>query len=328
LCGLNIRSHPNLAIGLEQPDDAGVYILSEEFALIQTLDFFTPLVNDPYQFGRIAAANSLSDIYAMGGKPLTAMNIVAFPSKKMDNSILKAIINGALEKIHEADAVLVGGHSIDDDEMKFGLSVTGVVSPNKIISVSNAKPDDLLILTKSLGTGIIATALKGEMADDNAVKKIIDSMSELNRYACEAMIEVGVNACTDITGFGLIGHAINMLSASGVGMKLLLNKVPVFSEAIEYASYGLVPGGTKENNNFYECYVEYDGDIKPEVKDVLFDAQTSGGLLISVSRIKSEELVRKLHEKGIKSAGVIGEIIEKPAAKIIVETGDSSVREI
>jgi len=325
---LHIKKNPNLIIGLEQPDDAGVYILSEDFALIQTLDFFTPIVNDPFDFGRIAAANSLSDVYAMGGKPLTAMNIVAFPSKKMDKNILKAIINGALEKIHEADAVLAGGHSIEDDEIKFGLSVTGIVSPDKVVTVSGAKAGDLLILTKPLGTGIIATALKGEMASEKAVKKMIETMAALNRYASEAMMKVGINACTDITGFGLIGHSYNIISASKVGMKLYLKELPVFSEAVEYSSYGLVPEGTKENARFYEHYVQLEGNIKPEVQDIIYDAQTSGGLLISVTVEKVNQLLLLLEESGIQHAGVVGEIIENPVGKIIVETGDSSVRNI
>ena len=328
MCGLNIKTDPNLIIGLEQPDDAGVYIISEKVALIQTLDFFTPVVDDPFDFGRIAAANALSDVYAMGGKPLTAMNIVAFPSEKLDKNILKKIINGALEKIHEADAVLVGGHSIKDEEIKFGLSVTGIVSPEKIVTVSGAKPGDFLILTKPLGTGIISTALKVERASETAVKKTINSMAALNRYASEAMVEIGVNACTDITGFGLIGHSYNMISASKVGMKLILKNIPVFKEAIEYSAMGFVPGGTKGNVKFYEHYVEAEGNIKPEIKDIIYDAQTSGGLLISVPSKKVDKLLGLLKEKKVQNANIIGEIIDKPVTKIIVESEDSSVCDV
>ncbi len=264
----------------------------------------------------------------MGGKPLTAMNIVAFPSKKLDKSILKEILNGGIEKIHEAGAVLVGGHSIKDDEIKYGLSITGIVSPDKIISVKGAKPGDAVILTKPVGTGIIATALKGEIASNQAVNKITRSMVTLNKYAAEAMIEIGVNACTDITGFSLIGHAYNMINSSGTGMKLFLKNVPVFKEAIEYSSLGLVPAGTKANLKFYEHIVREDGNLKPEIKDILFDAQTSGGLLISVSPDRADNLLNKLKNKGVEFPSIIGEIIDKPTNEIVIVSEESSVIEV
>ena len=302
-------------MGIEHLDDAGVYRLTEDIALVQTTDFFTPIVDDPFSFGQIAAANALSDVYAMGGKPLTAMNVVAFPIKRMDGSILKEILKGGYSKIHEAGAVLVGGHSIDDTDIKYGLSVTGVVHPKRILTNAHARPGDRLVLTKPLGTGIIATALKGDMASREAVMKITESMTMLNRVASEVMVEVGVNACTDITGFGLLGHALEMAIASDVGIVIQSQSIPSFPEAEEYASMGMVPGGTGRNREFYSCRVEIRGDIPNEKMDILYDAQTSGGLLISVEGEKVEKLLEQLHSKGAKWATMVGEVIEDPKGR-------------
>ena len=302
-------------MGIEHLDDAGVYRLTEDIALVQTTDFFTPIVDDPFSFGQIAAANALSDVYAMGGKPLTAMNVVAFPIKRMDGSILKEILKGGYSKIHEAGALLVGGHSIDDTDIKYGLSVTGVVHPKRILTNAHARPGDRLVLTKPLGTGIIATALKGDMASREAVMKITESMTMLNRVASEAMVEVGVNACTDITGFGLLGHALEMAIASDVGIVIQSQSIPSFPEAEEYASMGMVPGGTGRNREFYSCRVEIRGDIPNEKMDILYDAQTSGGLLISVEGEKVEKLLEQLHSKGAKWATMVGEVIEDPKGR-------------
>ena len=305
-------------MGIEHLDDAGVYRLTGDIALVQTTDFFTPIVDDPFSFGQIAAANALSDVYAMGGKPLTAMNVVAFPIKRMDGSILKEILKGGYSKIHEAGALLVGGHSIDDTDIKYGLSVTGVVHPKRILTNAHARPGDRLVLTKPLGTGIIATALKGDMASREAVMKITESMTMLNRVASEAMVEVGVNACTDITGFGLLGHALEMAMASDVGIVIQSQSVPSFPEAEEYASMGMVPGGTGRNREFYSCRVEIRGGIPNEKMDILYDAQTSGGLLISVEGIKVEKLLGQLHSKGVKWATMIGEVIEDPKGRAVL----------
>ena len=302
-------------MGIEHLDDAGVYRLTGDIALVQTTDFFTPIVDDPFSFGQIAAANALSDVYAMGGKPLTAMNVVAFPIKRMDGSILKEILKGGYSKIHEAGAVLVGGHSIDDTDIKYGLSVTGVVHPKRILTNAHARPGDRLVLTKPLGTGIIATALKGDMASREAVMKITESMTMLNRVASEVMVEVGVNACTDITGFGLLGHALEMAIASDVGIVIQSQSIPSFPEAEEYASMGMVPGGTGRNREFYSCRVEIRGDIPNEKMDILYDAQTSGGLLISVEGEKVEKLLEQLHSKGAKWATMVGEVIEDPKGR-------------
>lgn len=305
-------------MGIDHLDDAGVYRLTEDIALVQTTDFFTPIVDDPFSFGQIAAANALSDVYAMGGRPLTAMNMVAFPIEKMNGSILREILRGGYSKIHEAGAIIVGGHSIDDPEIKYGLSVTGIVNPDRILTNARARPGDRLVLTKPLGTGIIGTALKGEMASQEAVKKITESMTTLNHVAYEVMVEVGVNACTDITGFGLLGHAMEMAIASDVGIAIKSQSVPLFPEVEEYASMGLVPAGTARNREFCSCRVEISGDISDEKLDILYDAQTSGGLLISVEGEKAQRLLEQLHAKGVQPAAIIGEVIEEPKGRIVL----------
>ncbi len=305
-------------MGFDHLDDAGVYRLTEDIALVQTTDFFTPIVDDPFSFGQIAAANALSDVYAMGGRPLTAMNLVAFPIEKMNGSILREILRGGYSKIHEAGAIIVGGHSIDDTEIKYGLSVTGIVHPDRILTNARARPGDRLVLTKPLGTGIIGTALKGEIASQEAVKKITESMTTLNHAAYEVMVEVGVNACTDITGFGLLGHVMEMAIASDVGIAIKSQSVPIFPEAVEYATMGLVPGGTARNREFCSCRVEISGDISNEKMDILYDAQTSGGLLISVEGEKAQSLLEQLHAKGVQPAAIIGEVIEEPKGRIVL----------
>jgi selenide,water dikinase len=305
-------------VGFDHRDDAGVYRLTEDIALVQTTDFFTPIVDDPFSFGQIAAANALSDVYAMGGRPLTAMNMVAFPIEKMNGSILREILRGGYSKVHEAGAIIVGGHSIDDTEIKYGLSVTGTVHPDKILTNARARSGDRLVLTKPLGTGIIGTALKGEMASQEAVKTITESMTTLNHVACEVMVEVGVNACTDITGFGLLGHAMEMAIASDVGIAIKSQSVPIFPETEEYATMGLVPGGTARNREFCSCRVEISGDISNEKMDILYDAQTSGGLLISVEGEKAQRLLEQLHAKGVQPAAIIGEVIEEPKGRIVL----------
>ena len=306
-------------MGIDHLDDAGVYRLTEDIALVQTTDFFPPIVDDPFSFGQIAAANALSDIYAMGGKPLTVMNLIAFPIKKMDGNILKEILKGGYSKIQESGAIIVGGHSIDDTDIKYGLSVTGTIHPDKILTNANARPGDRLVLTKPLGTGIIGTALKGEMASQGAVKKITQSMTTLNRVACEVMVEVGANACTDITGFGLLGHALEMAMASDVAIAIQSQSVPIFPEAEEYASMGMVPGGTRRNRDFAACKVEILGHV-PDIKmDILYDAQTSGGLLISVEGERVQMLLGQLRRRGVKWATIIGEVLEGPRGRIVLQ---------
>lgn len=318
LKGLPLKENPNLLVGIETSDDAGIYRLTSELALIQTLDFFTPIVNNPYDFGRIAAANSLSDVYAMGGKPLTAMNIVCFPIKEMDKAVLRSILEGGLEIIHEAGTVMVGGHSVEDPELKYGLSVTGTVHPKHFLTNATAKPGDILILTKPLGTGILATALKGKKLDKKATAYITELMATLNKDASEVMMEVGVNACTDITGFGLLGHALEMARASKIGLKIYANEVPIIPEAINFASMGMVPAGSHLNWNFCSQHVNVASGLDPLLIDIMADAQTSGGLLISVPKDRASLLVQKLIERRTHSASVVGEVLSEPAGIIHV----------
>jgi len=275
-------------------------------------------VDDPYQFGQIAAANALSDVYAMGGKPLTAMNIVCFPQGKMDISILREVLRGGLDKMHEAGVILVGGHTVEDPELKYGLSVTGTVHPLKVIHNNGARAGDRLILTKPLGTGIISTAIKGNTAGEEAVAGIVKSMTALNRRASELMQEVGVSACTDITGFGLLGHACEMIEGADVGMVIDSAVVPYFPEAKELAEMGMIPGGLHRNRDFRKDMVDMADSIPQYLADILFDPQTSGGLLISVPEEKAKSLLKKLHREGITEAALIGEVVAENKGRINV----------
>ncbi len=317
---LPAQEDSNLLIGAETSDDAGVYRLTPDIALIQTLDFFTPIVNDPYDFGRIAAANAFSDIYAMGGRPLTAMNIVCFPIKDMDKSILRSILKGGFDAVRNAGALLLGGHSLEDPELKYGLSVTGLVHPDHVLTNADARPGDRLILTKPVGTGILATALKARMLDDKISRMVADLMAALNRDASEAMLEVGVNAVTDITGFGLTGHCLEMAQASHVGMRLFANRVPVIPEAVTFAGMGIVPEGTHKNRKFCSCSMEIDPEVDPILVDVMADAQTSGGLLISVPREKSDTLITLLQKKKTPCASIVGEVTSAHPGQIRIVT--------
>jgi selenide,water dikinase len=315
---LPLISDPNLIVGIERAEDAGVYKLSDDLAIIQTLDFFTPIVDDPYTFGQVAAANALSDVYAMGGRPLTAMNIVCFPVETMDVSVLREILAGGLDKLHEAGVTLVGGHSVEDQELKYGLSVTGVVHPQKVVLNSGARVGDRLILTKPLGTGIINTALKGGVADEATVAKSVRCMVTLNNKASELMMTAEVHACTDVTGFGLLGHACEMIEGTDVGMMLHSSDVPFFPEAKELAEMGMTPGGLHRNREFRLNMVEIGDNVPQFMLDILFDPQTSGGLLISVAASEAESLLERMHEEGIEEAALIGEVTAEPKGRIIV----------
>jgi selenide,water dikinase len=303
---------------MERAEDAGVYKLSDDLAVIQTLDFFTPIVDDPYIFGQVAAANALSDVYAMGGKPLTAMNIVCFPVKTMDMSILREILAGGLAKLHEAGVTLVGGHSVEDKELKYGLSIMGVAHPQKVILNTGAKVGDRLILTKQLGTGIINTALKGGVADEVAVSKAAKCMVTLNGKASELMLTVDVHACTDVTGFGLLGHACEMIEGTDVGMVIYSSQVPFFPEVKELSEMGMLPGGLHRNREFRISMVEISPEIPLFMVDVLFDPQTSGGLLISVPGAEAEPLLDRMRKEGIEEAAIIGEVVAEPKGRIVV----------
>jgi selenide,water dikinase len=313
---LPLRKDPRVLVGLETSDDAGVYQLNDEVALIQTADFFTPIVDDPYTFGQIAVANALSDVYAMGGKPLTALNLVAFPIKTLSPSVLKEILRGGLSKMEEAEVALVGGHTVEDPEIKYGLAVTGVVHPKRILTNASAKPGDQLVLTKPLGTGIIATALKGGMASEASVAKMVESMVALNRKASEKMQTFPSHACTDITGFSFIGHALEMAIASQVGMIIHSKNIPLLPEAMEYARLGLLTGGGHSNRQYFSCRVEADTHLSPLLMDILYDPQTSGGLLISLPPSEAEKLVEELKREERIDASIVGEVAEEPRGKI------------
>ena len=305
--------------GMESLDDAGVYKLSDALAIIQTIDFFTPIVDNPYAFGQIAVANALSDVYAMGGKPLTAMNVVCFPAKTLDISVLQDILRGGVDKMREAGVTLVGGHSIDDAELKYGLSVTGTVHPKRLVTSAGAQVGDKLILTKPLGTGIISTALKAGVVNEELAEKVTRCMATLNNKASELMQEVGAHACTDITGFGLLGHAIQLAENSQIGIELHLASIPYFPEVIDFAQQGLLPGGLHRNKDYYANRVKFINEIPEYMQDILYDAQTSGGLLICLSPEKAELLLARLQQAGVADATLIGEVVSEPKGMVTVK---------
>ena len=304
---------------MESLDDAGVYKLTDELAIIQTVDFFTPIVDDAYMFGQIAVANALSDVYAMGGKPLTTMNIVCFPIASLDISVLKDILRGGIDKMVEAKVTLVGGHSIDDAELKYGLSVTGTVHPKRLVSNSGTRAGDKLILTKPLGTGIINTALKAGKVEQDTVTRVTNCMAALNDKASELMQETGVHAATDITGFGFLGHTIQLAKNSGVGISIDVAAIPFFPEADEFARQGLCPGGLQRNREFYSPNVKIASDVPSQMQDILFDPQTSGGLLICLAPGKAEQLLGRLRQAGIEEAAIIGEVVSEPSGVVAVK---------
>jgi selenide,water dikinase len=306
----------NLIVGIETSDDAAVYKLSDEIAVIQTLDFFTPVVDDPYTFGQIAAANSLSDVYAMGGKPTTALNIVCFPNC-LNIDILGEILKGGADKVIEAGAMIIGGHSVQDDEPKYGLSVMGIVHPDKVLKNYGCSVGEVLILTKPLGTGIISTAIKAGMASKEAYDIAVKVMSTLNKYAGEIIMEHEISACTDITGFGIMGHSYEMASGSKVSLKLFKEQIPYIKDAKEYAEIGLVPEGSYNNRAYLEG--KYELRRIPEwFEDILFDPQTSGGLLLSCTKAEAEKLMIRLNKLELQSR-IIGEVIPLQDKYIIVE---------
>lgn len=302
-----VNNDKNLLVGIETSDDAAVYKLDENRALIQTVDFFTPVVDDPYIYGQIAAANSLSDVYAMGGKPILAMNIVGFP-ECLDQELLVKIIQGGADKTKEAGASLVGGHTVKDDEPKYGLAVAGLVHPDQIITNSTAKPNDKLILTKPLGTGVMIAAIKGGLEKGNTENLAVRSMMELNDKAIEVFNKYKINSCTDITGFGLIGHLTEMVKASNIQINIDTKKVPIFNQATEYAEMGLYPEGGYSNRDNYQEMVNTKDNVDQVIEDILYDPQTSGGLLLSVSEDVSKKVLNMLHSLGVEDAAIIGEV--------------------
>jgi selenide,water dikinase len=306
-------------VGLEKADDAGVYKVSDDLAIIQTVDFFTPIVDDPYWFGQIAAANALSDVYAMGGVPKTAMNLVAFPLKDMDMSVLRQIIQGGLDKMREAGVVLVGGHSVEDKELKYGLSVTGFIHPDRVLTKKNLQVGDRLILTKPLGTGIINTAIKGGLASKEITDTVTRLMVTLNRDAAEIMEHYPVHACTDITGFGFLGHIAEMVVDSGKGIRIQADRVPILPQTLNYAGMGLVPAGAYKNREFYERHVDFATGVDILIQDILFDPQTSGGLLICIEGDRADDLLQALKQKGVHDAAIVGQVEPEPKERIVVE---------
>lgn len=310
---------PNLLVGLERADDAGVYKVSDDLALVQTVDFFTPIVDDPFWFGQIAAANAFSDVYAMGGVPKTAMNLVAFPIKQMDISVLRRIIQGGIEKMREAGVVLVGGHSVEDTELKYGLSVTGFIHPDHVLTKKNIRRRDKLILTKPLGTGIINTAIKGGLASPEIIETVTRLMATLNRDAAETSGTFPVHACTDITGFGFLGHLAEMVLDSGCGLRIHTDQIPILPETFTYAGMGLVPAGAHRNREFRLPMIKWATPADPIMEDILFDPQTSGGLLICVAPERATDLLSALKAKGIHDAAIVGEVTGEPKERILLD---------
>ena len=324
------RQHdPNVLVGFDHADDAGVYLLTPEMALVQTVDFFTPIVDDAFTFGQIAATNALSDVYAMGGKPRTALALVCFP-EKADIEILERILAGGLSKMIEAGCTVVGGHSIRDEETKFGYAITGLIHPQRVLANQGAQPGDRLIFTKSLGTGVISTAIKKGLAKQEWIDAAVKSMTTLNKAAAEVISATrtgeaaapqdagwSVHALTDVTGFGLIGHAREMALASNVSMIFHSNKIPAIDGALDCIHAGYIPGGLNANRDFAECVVTYEESVPADIRTLLFDPQTAGGLLISVSAEDAERLTKTLQDAGV-AAVEIGEVlpVTKPMIRI------------
>lgn len=317
LCQLpNPNKDENLLVGIETSDDAAVYKINDKEAIVLTLDFFTPVVDDPFLYGQIAAANSLSDVYAMGADPKLAMNLICFPNC-LEPEVMAEILKGGHEKIIEAGALLVGGHTVQDDEPKYGLCAVGFIEPEKVLKNSESKVGDVLILTKPVGVGIVNAAIKGQIVEKESYEDAIKNMVCLNKMAKDAMIKVGVNACTDVTGFGLLGHSLEMAEGSDVTVVIESKKVPFLKGAIDLAKLGLVPEGTYANERFIGNKVKFSETVKRETKDILFDPQTSGGLLISVDESKVENLLRELESLTTEFA-VVGRVEKKGNYSIIV----------
>ncbi|MCL7451778.1 MAG: selenide, water dikinase SelD [Anaerolineae bacterium] len=310
---------PALLVGIDTADDAAVYRLGDEVALVQTVDFFTPIVDDPYWFGAISAANSLSDVYAMGAQPLFALNIVGFPSNRLPMRVLEEILRGALDKAQEAGIPIVGGHTVDDPEPKFGLAVTGTVHPDRIVRNSTARPGDALVLTKPLGTGIVSTAVKRGLADEATAREVAEVMAALNRDAAEVMLAIGANACTDITGFGLLGHLREMVAGSKVDVTIRASAVPFLPAARTFAGADVVPGGTLNNLAYVEPHVRFEPEVSAVDRLILGDAQTSGGLLISLPAQDADRLVAELRSRGVVAAAVIGQVNSQGTGRILVK---------
>ncbi len=311
LSGMPVSTNPNVLVGNKTSDDAAVYKLTDELAIVQTVDFFAPIVNDPYSFGQIAAANAISDIYAMGAKPIFALNVVAFPEKTLSQNVLKQILKGASDKASEAGIDILGGHTVKDDEPKFGMTVSGIIHPDKIMDNAHAKTGDVLILTKSLGTGIITTGMKKGKTPEDIEQLAIESMSLLNKSAAKVVSEFPVNSCTDVTGFGLLGHLSEMTIGSKTNAEVYYNQLPFIKGLFNLPIEELIAGGTRHNKSFVEDRVSYSTDFNELEKLIINDAQTSGGLLVSIPEKYAGDFLKRCKEKGLENASIIGKMTEK-----------------
>lgn len=304
---------------MDTSDDGGVYQLTDDLALVQSVDYFTPIVDDPYMFGQIAAANALSDIYAMGGKPTTVLNIVAFPIKELPDELLAGMMKGSSDKVYEAGATIVGGHSIDDQEPKFGLAATGIVHPGKVWANKGAKPGDLLVLTKPLGVGILTTGIKREAVSSQQEQAVTEVMAQLNKTAAETLSKYHPHAVTDVTGFGLLGHSFEMADASHVSMVFQTSRVPILDGARELAEKGIIPGGSKANASYLNSRIERDREVPEIMQQILCDAITSGGLLVSLEKEEAEQYVQDMHEKGATNTSIIGYVTERGSHELFLK---------
>ena len=305
-------------MGFETCDDAAVYRLSDNIAFISTVDFITPPVDDPYWFGQIAAANALSDVYAMGGKPLTALNLVMFPTKKLDPSLLKEILRGGCDKVSEAGASIAGGHSVDDNEPKYGLAVTGVVRPDRILTNCGAKEGDALVLTKPLGTGVLFNACRSKKLPLRDLEVILPEVASLNKKAIEIALNFDVHACTDITGFGIVGHSVEITKGSKVQINLLYSKLPFYPNAFDMYRRGETTGSNKANKKLAEGFFKKIRELSREEEELLFDPQTSGGLLLSVPSTQADRFVSELKRAGVEAAARVGEVVASPQPWICI----------
>jgi selenide,water dikinase len=303
------KTDPSLIVGFETGDDAGVYRLTDDIALVQTVDYITPVVDDPYLFGQVAAANSISDVYAMGGRPLTAMNCCNFPARNIDTSALRRILEGGFSKIREAGATLVGGHTVRDDELKYGLSVTGIIDPKRVLTNAGARPGDSLVLTKPIGTGVIITGHRRGLVSDGTLETAVGWMSALNRVACETMLQFDAHACTDITGFGLSGHVLGVAKASGVRIRIRFADLPRYDESLELIAQGVGTAVTASNLQVVQDRLTFSGFFTDEEKTLVVDPQTSGGLFVSLPPDEAREMVKRLRAAGNTAAAVIGEVL-------------------
>jgi selenide,water dikinase len=311
---------PRVLVGVPAGDDAGIYDMGDDKALVQTVDVFTPSVDDPYTFGQVAAANSVSDIYAMGGTPMTAVSVLGFPVRKVPDEVMNEILSGGIDKMNEADTAIIGGHSINDSEIKAGFAVTGMIDKDKIVTNAGARPDDVLILTKPLGTGIVAFASQIGRVDAESVEATSKSMTSLNKAASQLMVEFGAHACTDVTGFSLCGHLAEMASSSGVDVEVLWDNIPLFPGVLEYAAAGILPGAIERNKESCSDRIIADDSLPQEMVDICYDAQTSGGLLIAIADSDADDFLKALHSEGVREAAVIGKVMGKGSGLVHIKT--------